>query len=72
MQYYTFELNEESQELCVINAPFGNYKYKCLPMGIRCVPDFAQQIIKQVLCGLDNIKVYLDDKGIFGNTWEEN
>ncbi len=70
MQYYTFELNEPCQELCDIVTPFGNYKYKHLPMGFKCTPDFAQQVMKEVLCDMDDTGVYLDNIGAFSFTWE--
>ncbi len=71
-QYYTFELDEPSQELCVIVMPFGKYKYKCLPMGLKCAPNFAQQVMEEVLCNVKVIGVYLDNIGAFSFTWEHH
>jgi hypothetical protein len=43
MQYHMLELDEESQDLCIIITPFGKYKYLRLQMGLKCSPDIVKQ-----------------------------
>jgi hypothetical protein len=37
-------------------------------MGIKQLPDFAQEIIEEVLCSL----TYIDDIGAFDNDWDSH
>ena len=72
MQYYTFRLDEQSSELCTIVTPFGKFRYAGLPMGVCQSSDFAQATMEEVLRGIDNLVIYLDDIKITHLDWNDH
>ena len=72
MQFYCFELDDKSSKICTIVTPFGKYRYKRLPMGVKISPDIAQSIMKGIFDDLD-VEVYIDDIGFWSTgTFEEH
>jgi Reverse transcriptase (RNA-dependent DNA polymerase) len=69
MQYYTYELDEPSKEVCTICTPFGNYRYNRLPMGVSQAPDILQEIMEDLFRNFNEVDVYMDDIGVFSKDW---
>ena len=61
MGYYHIPLDEASQKLCTTVLPWGKFRYKVLPMGIKNSPDIFQEIINNMFCDLEFTSAYLDD-----------
>ena len=72
MQYYTFEMDEESKDLCTFVTPFRLYRYCRLPMGVSESPDISTEIMTQLFVDIPDIECYMDDIGCFSNDWKSH
>jgi hypothetical protein len=72
MQNYTFELDDESKDLCTVATPFGEFKYNRLPMGLKFSPNYTQEVIENIFQDVEDVEVYIDDIGAFSQSWDDH
>jgi hypothetical protein len=68
MGYYHIKLDADAQKLSTIVLPWGKYKYKHLPMGIKIAPDVFQNVMSKLIQDMEYVKSYLDDLSILTNS----
>ena len=59
--YYHFVLDSDSQKLCGIILPWGNYAYRCLPQGCVVASDVFQYKMIMIFSNFEDIIVYIDN-----------
>ena len=70
--YMQLLLEEESKQYVVINTHRGLFKYHRLPFGISSAPGIFQRTMENLLQGIPNVVVYIDDILVTGATEQEH
>jgi hypothetical protein len=70
--YWSIELEEESSYLTTFNSPFGRYRFKRLPFGLRVSQDIFQEVMDQILEQCPGCIGIADDVAVFGSSEEEH
>ena len=59
MQHYTFKIKFESFNRCTIVITFWKYKYRRLPMGLKCSSGISQEAMTTILWGINECDVFI-------------
>lgn len=59
--FWHYVLDEESAKLTTFSTPYGNYRYKRLPMGVTPASSAFQMKMIEELSGLEGVDVIQDD-----------
>ena len=59
--YQKLPLDPDSKKFTTINTHKGLFQFDCLPFGISTAPSIFQRLMENLLQGLPNVCVYIDD-----------
>lgn len=68
--YQQLMIDEKSQHLLTINTPYGLFRYRRMPFGIKPAPAIFQKVMEKMLADLSVI-IYLDDILVATETVEQ-
>lgn len=72
--YWQIKVRQEDQDKTAFITPFGIYKFKRMPFGLRNAPATFQRLIDRFRVNLEHVKMlaYLDDLIIFSTTFSSH
>ncbi|XP_022099493.1 uncharacterized protein LOC110984016 [Acanthaster planci] len=70
--YWSIVLDEESSLLTTFNSPFGRYRFRRLPFGLKVSQDIFQEKMDMILEQCPGTLGIADDVAVFGATVEEH
>ena len=65
-------LTDRAKEISTVITPDGLFQYKVAAFGMKNSPATFQQLINNVIAGLDGCEAYIEDIIIYSNTWEDH
>ena len=70
--FWQVPLDEESSLLTCFNTPFGRYRFKRLPFGIKSAPEVYQRVMEELFDDIEGCEVIADDLMVWGRDNEEH
>lgn len=70
--FWQIGLSQEASELCTFNTPYGCYRFKRLPYGVKIGPEVFQKHNERNFSDIPGVFVYIDDVLIAADSMEEH
>lgn len=70
--YWQVPLTDRAKEISAFVTPGGLYQCKVMPFGMKNAPATFQRLTNQMIAGLDNCVVYIDDILVYSDTWDDH
>ena len=66
--YFHVEMDYESSLLCTFNTPFGRFRPKRLPFGVKIAQDVIQHRLDEIFKDIPNVAGIADDILVCGSS----
>jgi len=71
--FHQVVMDEDSKNFTTFVCPFGKFRFRCMPFGLKNAPAVFQILMERVLAECRNfLAVYIDDILIFSSSWAED